>query len=203
MSNMTLAEQLRAKLAERELAQWAKDDEAHNKMEKQGEGKRPSSFPVTNNLCRVAFEQIRDFPDTRKNVNEALKEKGYNISSISSIIGQMIRQGVAQADDEGVLHVTTPEYTSLKSASTMRNLAKKAKQKKLIVDVRKKTVRAEEERPVSSSVGAGIAAIPMRPKDPPHPKPLPWSPREILEMMDVLQARAVYDELKKLFGDAK
>lgn len=202
MSNMTLAEQLRAKLAERELAQWAKDDEAHNKMEKS----RPSPtkpFAITNNLCRVAFEQIRDFPDTRKNVNEVLKQRGYHISSISAIVGQMIRQGVAQADDEGVLHVTTAEYTPLKSASTMRNLTKKTKQKKLLVDVRKKTVRVEEERPVSSSVGAGIAAIPMRPKDPPHPKPLPWSPREILEMMDVLQARAVYDELKKLFGDVK
>jgi len=56
---------------------------------------------------------------------------------------------------------------------------------------------------VSSSVGAGIAAIPMRPKDPPPPALLPWSVREILEMLDVLQARAVYDELKKIFGDAK
>ena len=196
MSNMTLAEQLRARLAERELAQWAEDDTAHKKMEV-----KKSPFQVTNNLCRTAYEQIRDFPATRKSVSDALKAKGYLIGSISAVIGQMIRQGVAQPDDEGVLHITTSEYTPLKSSATLRNREKKAKQKKIIVDVRKKTMRVVEERPVSSSVGAGIAAIPMRPKDPPYPRPLPWSPREILEMMDVLQARAVYDELKKIFGD--
>jgi hypothetical protein len=198
MSNMTLAEQLRARLAERELAQWAKDDEAHKQMEA---APKRSPFQVTNNLCRTAYEQIRDFPATRKSVSDALKAKGYLIGSISAVIGQMIRQGVAQPDDEGVLHITTSEYTPLKSSATLRNREKKAKQKKIIVDVRKKTMRVVEERPVSSSVGAGIAAIPMRPKDPPYPRPLPWSPREILEMMDVLQARAVYDELKKIFGD--
>jgi len=194
MSNMTLAEQLRARLAERELAQWAEDDTAHKKMESPP---KRSPFQVSNNLCRTAYEQVRDFPDTRKNVTNALKAKGYLIGSISAVIGQMIRQRVAQPDDEGVLHVTTAEYTPLKSSATLRNREKKAKQKQIIVDVRKKTMRVVEERPVS----AGIAAIPMRPKDPPYPRPLPWSPREILEMMDVLQARAVYDELKKIFGD--
>ena len=199
MSNMTLAEQLRARLAERELAQWAEDDEAHKKMEEKHSPPKRSPFQVTNNLCRTAYEQVRDFPATRKNVSDALKAKGYQIGSISAVIGQMIRQGVAQPDDEGVLHITTSEYTPLKSSATLRNREKKAKQKQVLVDVRKKTVRVVEERPVSSSVG--IAAIPMRPKDPPYPRPLPWSPREILEMMDVLQARAVYDELKKIFGD--
>jgi len=197
MSNMTLAEQLRARLAERELAQWAKDDEAHKQMEA---APKRSPFQVSNNLCRTAYEQVRDFPDTRKNVTNALKARGYKIGSISAVIGQMIRQRAAQPDDEGVLHVTTADYVPLKSSATLRNMEKKAqKRKKIIVDVRKKTVRVVEERPVS----AGIAAIPMRPKDPPYPRPLPWSPREILEMMDVLQARAVYDELKKIFGDNK
>jgi hypothetical protein len=195
MSNMTLAEQLRAKLM---ASKWAEDDEAHKQMEA---APKRSPFQVSNNLCRTAYEQVKDFPDTRKNVTNALKAKGYLIGSISAVIGQMIRQRVAQPDDEGVLHVTTAEYTPLKSSATLRNMEKKAKQKQVLVDVRKKTTRVVEKRPVSSSVKAGIAAIPMRPKDPPYPRPLPWSPREILEMMDVLQARAVYDELKKIFGD--
>jgi hypothetical protein len=196
MSNMTLAEQLRAQLAERELAQWAKDDEAHKQMEA---APKRSPFQVSNNLCRTAYEQVRDFPDTRKNVTNALKDKGYQIGSISAVIGQMIRQGVAQPDDEGVLHVTTAEYTPLKSSATLRNREKKAKQKKVIVDVRKKTVRVVEERPVSSSVrAAGLTAL--------VPTPVPEGiPRidALLRSMSVLEARELYDALKNIFGDNK
>jgi hypothetical protein len=170
MSNMTLAEQLRARLAERELAQWAEDDTAHKKMEV-----KKSPFQVSNNLCRTAYEQVRDFPDTRKNVTNALKARGYKIGSISAVIGQMIRQRAAQPDDEGVLHVTTAEYTPLKSSATLRNMEKKAKQKQVLVDVRKKTTRVVEKRPVSSSVGAGLTALVPTPA--PTPAPTPEIPR--------------------------
>jgi hypothetical protein len=162
-----------------------------------------SPFQITNNLSRATFQEIKNHPASRSLINARLVAKGYKIGSVSSIVGQMLRNGLVQADDEGVLHVTVPEYAPLKNSKTLQNMKKKTKQKKLLVDVRKKTVRVEEKRPVSSSVGAGIAAIPMRPKDPPPPALLPWSVREILEMLDVLQARAVYDELKKIFGDAK
>jgi hypothetical protein len=198
MSNMTLAEQLRARLAERELAQWAEDDTAHKKMEEKHSPPKRSPFQVSNNLCRTAFEQIRDFPAARKNVSDALKAKGYQIGSISAVLGQMIRQGVAQADDEGVLHVTTAEYTPLKSSATLRNREKKAKQKRVVVDVRKKTVRVVEERPVSSSVGAGLTAL--------VPTPVPEGiPRidALLRSMSVLEARELYDALKNIFGDNK
>jgi hypothetical protein len=194
MSNMTLAEQLRARLAERELAQWAEDDTAHKQMEA---APKRSPFQVSNNLCRTAYEQVRDFPDTRKNVTNALKARGYKIGSISAVIGQMIRQRVAQADDEGVLHVTTAEYTPLKSSATLRNMEKKAKQKKIIVDVRKKTVRVVEERPVSSSVGAGLTALV------PTPAPTPEIPRvdALLRSLSVLDAKELYEALKNIFGD--
>jgi hypothetical protein len=192
MSNMTLAEQLRAKLM---ANQWAKDDEAHKQMEA---APKRSPFQVSNNLCRAAYEQVRDFPDTRKNVTNALKDKGYQIGSISAVIGQMIRQRIAQPDDEGVLHVTTAEYTPLKSSATLRNREKKEqKRKKIVVDVRKKTVRVEEERPVSSSVGAGLTALV------PTPAPPPEIPRvdALLRSLSVLDAKELYEALKKIFGD--
>jgi hypothetical protein len=197
MSNMTLAEQLRARLAERELAQWAEDDTAHKKMEV-----KKSPFQVSNNLCRTAYEQVRDFPDTRKNVTNALKARGYKIGSISAVIGQMIRQRAAQPDDEGVLHVTTADYVPLKSAATLRNMEKKAqKRKKIIVDVRKKTVRVVEERPVSSSVGAGLTALVPTPA--PTPAPTPEIPRvdALLRSLSVLDAKELYEALKNIFGD--
>lgn len=190
MSNMTLAEQLRMKLAEtkREVAHWSVDDLAHKKMEMAA---KKNPFQVSNNLSRAAFEQVRDFPATRKNVSQALKDRGYQIGSISAVLGQMIRQGVAQADDEGVLHVTTPEYVPLKSSATLRNMAKKAEK-------RKKIVGGGEKRPVSSSVGAGLTAL--------VPTPVPEGiPRvdALLRSMSVLEARELYDALKNIFGDNK
>lgn len=192
----TLQEQLRAAL---------------NKWEKEEARPAPAPvktypFQVSNNLNRAAFNEIRDNPGTRKQVNDTLVSRGYKLGSVSAVIGQMLRQGVAQLDDEGVLHVTVSEYVPLKSHKTLANMKKK--QKQIVVDVRKKKVEVvvkEEKRPVSSSVG-GIAALS------PAPAPAVFVPAAVppeqfvlhaLESMSVLQARAVYDELKKLFGDAK
>jgi hypothetical protein len=201
MSNMSLAEQLQAKLA---AIDWAKDDTAHRRMEARTPtpipAPKPSPFQVTNNLSRAAYEQVRDFPAARKNVSDALKARGYKIGSISAVLGQMIRQGVAQADDEGVLHVTTSEYVPLKASKTLRNMEKKAqKRKQIILNVRKRTVQVEEERPVSSSpAGAGLTAL--------VPTPAPEGISRVdalLRSMSVLEARDLYDALKKIFGDNK
>ena len=110
----------------------------------------------------------------------------------------MLRQGVAQLDDMGVLHVTTSEYVPLKSAKTLRNLLQKKTTKKAVV--------VKKDQRVSSS--AGIAAL----SPAPAPAPAVFVPAAVppeqfvlhaLESMSVLQARAVYDELRKIFGDAK
>lgn len=189
----TLQEQLRAA-----LNQWEKEEKAAPAPAPAAPVKT-YPFQVSNNLNRAAFNEIRDNPGTRKQINDTLVSRGYKIGSVSAVIGQMLRQGVAQLDDEGVMHVTVSEYVPLKSHKTLANMKKK--QKQIVVDVRKKKVEVvvkEEKRPVSSSVGIGIAALS------PAPAPMkPWSVREILESLSVLQARAVYDELKKLFGDAK
>jgi len=155
-------------------------------------------FKVSNNLNRAAFQEIKDSLGTRKKVSDALVAKGYKLGSVSAVIGQMLRQGVAQLDDMGVLHVTTSEYVPLKSAKTLRNLLQKKTTKKAVV--------VKKDQRVSSS--AGIAAL--------SPAPAPASavfvpaavpPEQFvlhaLESMSVLQARAVYDELRKIFGDAK
>lgn len=197
----TLQEQLRAA-----LNQWEKEEKAPAPAPAAPVKTYP--FQVSNNLNRAAFNEIRDNPGTRKQINDTLVSRGYKLGSVSAVIGQMLRQGVAQLDDEGVLHVTVSEYVPLKSHKTLANMKKK--QKQIVVDVRKKKVTMvekvvkEERRPVSSS--AGIAALS------PAPAPAVFVPAAVppeqfvlhaLESMSVLQARAVYDELKKIFGESK
>lgn len=214
----TLQEQLRAV-----MAKWEEGEEAAQApapapaQPTQATQPTPSAKPqqgnhlfnVTSNLNRNAFQQIKEQPGTRKQVSDALIARGYKLGSVSAIIGQMLRQGIAQADDEGVLHVTVPEYVPLKHYKTLQK--KTASQpvvgvrKKVIVNVRKKTTQVEEEkRPMSSAVG-GIAAL--SPVPTPAPVPTPFNAeraaQQVLETLTVLQAKALYNELKKIFGDAK
>lgn len=191
----SLQEQLRAA-----LNKWEKEDAQAAQQAQPAPAKQTSPFQVSNNLNRTAFREIKDRPDTRKNVTQRLTDQGYKIGSVSAVIGHMLRQGVAQLDDEGVIHVTTSEYVPLKSYKTLQNMRKKAAAaKQIVVDVRrKKVVEKGEKRPVSSSVG--IAALSPAPAPTPAPMPTkPWSVYGLLETLSILQARDLYDELKKIF----
>jgi len=194
----SLQEQLRAA-----LNKWDTEEKEQAAQQAQpAPAKQTSPFQVSNNLNRMAFREIKDRPDTRKNVTQRLTDQGYKIGSVSAVIGHMLRQGVAQLDDEGVIHVTTSEYVPLKSYKTLQNMRKKAEKAKkkvteIRVDVRNK--KLEEKRPVSSSVGiAALSPAPVVPVVPPEQFVF-----KLLESLSVLQARAVYDELRKIFGESK
>ena len=180
----SLQEQLRAT-----LNKWEREERAPAPA-------KPSPFQVSNNLNRAAFQEIKDNPDTRKKVTDRLIARGYKLGSVSAVIGHMLRQGVAQLDDEGVLHVTTAEYVPLKSSKTLQNMRKKAAAKQIMVDVRKREVRPVSAS--SSGKAAGITALSPAPAPAPIPAK-PWSVYGLLETLSILQARDLYDELKKIF----
>lgn len=177
--------------------QWADDDKAHKAMEhKQTTPTNPvKPFQVTTNTNRMTFEQVKHHPDTRRAVINALVRQGHRESSVVAILGQMRRQGMVDIDDEGIMHACIPEYRPVKNARTLRSLAKKGKVKE----------KREEKQPVSFSSAKGIAALPSAPAPVFVPSAVP--PEQFvfhaLEAMSVLQARAVYDELKKIFGETK
>jgi len=145
----------------------------------------------------MMFEQAQLYPTTRKNLTARMVAMGFKAASVSSILGQMMRQGLLQADDEGVLHLTVGQYTPIKSAKMLRKMeaakAKaKAKHKQIKVSVRNRTVEeVREERPVSSS-------------------PMPVAPPEgiprvdaLLRSLSILEAQELYAALKDIFGDNK
>lgn len=184
MSN-SLGEALKSALAK----QWASDDEAHNSMEPVPlKPRKPGTkfFETTTNITRATFNEIRDNPAERMVVQYRLKQQGYKKNSVSSIITQMLREGMVVVDTDGKLRATLPEYRPLKPwktrATTKSQAAAPAKPKIVLT---KKKARGEPQRPVSNTLFLG------------------WSAREILENLDIFQARAVYDELKQIFGDAK
>jgi len=137
-------------------------------------------FTVTNNVTRATFDYIRDNPGkTRKEIAVVLEAKGFKTSSVTSLLGQMVKQGMVR-ESTGLLYVTTGEYTPLKGSKALKTLAEKqqAPQRKVVTIVRK-------------------------PKAEPTPTPYIDSllnPVTLLNTMSIRQARELYDELRKIFG---
>ena len=125
-------------------------------------------FTVTNNVTRATFDYIRDNPGkTRKEIAVVLEAKGFKTSSVTSLLGQMVKQGMVR-ESTGLLYVTTGEYTPLKSSKAMQ---------------------------------AKVVPIVRKPKAEPTPQiNAAWDAETLLNNLSIKQARALYDELRKIFG---
>jgi hypothetical protein len=132
-------------------------------------------FPVTNNVTRATFNQVRDNIGTTVHTVEALMQRGFKKSSVTSLITQMLRQSIIKKNAQGLLYTDLKEYTPIKG--------NKKPKKKVVIIKRRET-------------SAGIAAL--NPDTAPVIKP-PWTPAEVLDKLTVIQARALYDELMRIF----
>jgi hypothetical protein len=137
-------------------------------------------FTVTNNVTRVTFNYVRDNPGkTRVEAAKALEKQGYKPGSVSSLIGQMIRQGLIRESAQ-LLYVTTNEYAPLKGSKVVKALAAKPQeQQRKIVTITRKA--APEAEPTPQSNGS-------------------WNVTNQLNSMSIVQARLMYDALRKIFG---
>lgn len=171
-------------------------------------------FNVTNNISRETFNYVRDNPgSTRKEIIEALGHRNFASGSVSSLIAQMRRNKLIH-ETNNLYYADATEYRPLKSLKAIKKLEAKAAP----VEVRQKrkyTKRSEgigallkaklENMPAPSQDALDAAAYAMggqaRVERPFLTKLVrPKSPEEIVENMNVLQARELYECLKKLFG---
>jgi len=135
-------------------------------------------FTVTNNVTRVTFDYVRDNPGkTRKEIAIALEKQGFKTGSVTSLLGQMVKQGLFR-ESANLLYVTTGEYTPLKSSKKMKALEEK-----------------------SQAPQGKVVTIVRKPKDEPTPQiNAAWDAETLLNNLSIKQARALYDELRKIFG---
>jgi hypothetical protein len=140
-------------------------------------------FTVTNNVTRITFDYVRDNPGkTRKEVAVALEAQGFKTSSVTSLLGQMVKQG-AMRESAHLLYVTASEYAPLKSSKKVKELAAKPQ---------------EQQRKVVKLVNTRTGEVL-------NPTPVPqinaaWDAETLLNNLSIKQARALYDELRKIFG---
>ena len=160
---------------------WAADDEAHQQTE------TPPDARVTNNVSRITFNYVRDNPNTPRDVVAAtLVAQGFKAVSVTSLLSQMVRARMMVLGDDNTLTTTIKEYEPIRPLRPVRQ-AKKSK--------------AEPAPPAHKQV----TLVNTRTGEVLNPKPAPqsdrpWNVTDQLNSMSIVQARELYDALRKIFG---
>ena len=145
-------------------------------------------FAIQNNVTRVTFDYIKLHPGTTAAAaSKDLVKHGFKESSVTALMAQFVRAGLATRDNNHGYRVTVDEYTPMKAS------AKYAK---------KTVVKAKPAPKAREPQNDGIAAL--------HPEATSKRvvntivfgkpPEEVIKHMNVIQARELYDYLKKVFG---
>jgi len=162
------------------LSTWEQDDQRI-----QQEKQMPKNiFTPTNNVTQETFNYVRDNPNKLSaEIRNALTKRGFNAGSVGSLITQFLKQGQFVKDHNGRYSAVNHAYTPLKSTKNFRAEGKRVNK---IVNKPKAVVK-----------GQGIAALQV--DTTPKVKPS-WDVDTVLDTMSIVQARTLYDALKKIFG---
>jgi hypothetical protein len=154
------------------------------------------TFPIRNNVTRATFNYIHAHPQTTSQAAvRDLEKQGYKASSVTALFAQMTRSNLIVRDVNGGYRALVDEYIP------MKNNQKRATPKKLIKAHSKvKPAKATESKAV------GIAALQTDGAEAQVTKRVittiirSRTPEDILNDMNVRQAKELYDYLKNLFG---
>jgi hypothetical protein len=145
-------------------------------------------FAIQNNVTRVTFDYIKLHPGTTAAAaSRDLTKHGFKESSVTALMAQFVRAGLAVRDNNHGYRVTVDEYTPMKASAKY---------------TKKDVVKAKPAPKAREPQNDGIAAL--------HPEATSKRvvntivfgkpPEEVVKHMNVIQARELYDYLKKMFG---
>jgi len=173
------------------LEAWEQDVE-QLQQEKQMQKKLPQQFVPTNNVTQELFNFVKNNPNKNGvEIRDAMAAKGFKAGSVGSLLSQFFKQGQFARDHNFRYSVVVPAYTPLKSTRQFRAAGKRINK---IVNIK------------SKPKSAGIAALQVdtttqKPFSVGTPKLMTqWDADTIINNIGLKQARALYDELKKIFG---
>lgn len=187
------------------LNAW-EQDEKETQTEKPVATGKQNLFEITNNVTRATFEYVRDNPRcTKEDVLKALSQ--YNESSVGSLLGQFVLQERIVRDADGRYSTIVKEYRPLVTRARWYKLKgidprpynskKKDKKQKLVV-IKRRTV--EDVEAARAASGIETLAVAEAKKYGSFKQHKPWSPDEVVNTLNVMQARQLYDYLKNVFG---
>ena len=173
------------------LSQWEQDEKKQiTQQQEKPMGKQ--LFSTTNNVTRETFNYIKNNPNkTTAEVCAELAKRGFKEGSVTSICAQLSKQGQVVKDGytKRMVAVGT-EYQPLKSASAFKTQKPETRVIKIV----------KREKPTQN---AGLASI--APKEDTTRKAAliflnDFDPNDVVNKLSVVQARELYDLLKKIFG---
>jgi hypothetical protein len=151
-------------------------------------------FEVQNNVTRVTFDYIKLHPGTTSTAaSRDLAKHGFKESSVTALMAQFVRAGLAVRDNNHGYRVTVDEYTPMKASA---KYAKKSSPKP-------KATANDHKRPQATAPqNDGIAALQPEATSKRVVNTIVFGkpPEEVVKHMNVIQARELYDYLKKMFG---
>lgn len=174
------------------IDEWTKEDT------QEPDAKTAFRFQPTNNVSRETFNAVRDNPNKKNGeLVNLLKARGFNPTSVGSLLAQMTKQGIVQRDEHGRYTTTLKEYVPIKSPSAMN------KQKKGV----KQLAKRPYVKSGNYSKKEGIAALdthttlPAAAPSVPTP-PSSFDPDQLLSTLSFPQVLALYKKIKTLLGEA-
>lgn len=160
---------------------------------------------ITNNVSRVTFNYVRDNPgSTRQEIIKELGYQGFTKGSVSSLLAQMRRAGMAH-DTGGLWYADFKEYAPIKNMN-YKSKAKPKAVKKATTGIGTLLRAKLESMPEPSQDAMDAAAYAMGGPQPTAPKQYltklvrTQAPEDIIGNMTVYQARELYLHLKSMFG---
>ena len=165
------------------LNAWAQDEEQTIKEKTMAQ---PHRFKPTNNASRETFSFIKNNPNlTAKEIVAHMTKRGFKENSTTSLCTQMLRQGMVSRDTRGGLRVMQDEYAPLKSYK------KREKEKVQKTEKPKKEVAGLAALAPQDKVDTSRSTIVLNRN---------WTAQGVVDKLSVMQARELYDLLKKIFG---
>jgi hypothetical protein len=126
---------------------------------------------ITNNVTRATFDKVVQNPGiTRAKLIEVLADDGFKKSSTSSIIGQLLTNGNLRRVGDGIFANQSQYEPRYSPTPPTKRRVKK--------DAPVAQVKAEPAPQINSA----------------------WDAETLLNHLSIKQARALYDELRKIFG---
>lgn len=142
-----------------------------------------NAHKITNNVTRETFNYIKDNPGMRRvQIAAAMENRGFKKSSTLALTSQFVRSGMARIVDSGVF-IAQSEYAPIKAKKVKKAKVTKVTDKKLKQDIIE-SVQAQELPPPQPVVAVTHDTL----------------VKAMLSRMSILQAREMYDELKKVFS---
>lgn len=178
------------------INEWASDDQPQQPKEKETMTDTKPHFSITTNVSRATFEYVRDNPNQHhRAIIRALAARGHKESSVSALLSQFRRCGTMTRSDERFYKTTTDTYEAPTLAKLNRSKAKSKAEPRSTMPLPPPTLPERKPHP---ALTAGLAAI-----QPTQPPGISNDIEYILNTLPIKQAKALYDELHKIFGATK